>query len=339
MSLTDGHTPNLNLTQPADGASDDTWGLKTNSNWSILDALFGVGGANTVVKTNAAGNAAVQGIDISTPTPLARFINWFTGTSQRWQMGANATAESGANFGSDLVLSRYDDLGNVIDVPVTITRSTGVVKFAQTPTVGANKIINAGDLSAVGAFYEPVGTIKMYVGTVDPPAVATPVGDGIQHYMLCDGRSLVGTAFPALFAIIGTQYGGSAGNFNLPNTAERVIVGKSTTQTLIPQYDARAMGNSFGEGRHIQLGTELAAHAHTITDPGHAHDVHYTNSNNNPATGAGAIVTSIAPAGGNVTTQTASKTIGIAATDSFGAAAPMNVVQPSLVAQFIIRVI
>ena len=338
MSLTDGHTPNLNLTQPADGASDDTWGLKTNSNWSILDALFGVGGANTVVKTNAAGNAAVQGIDISTPTPLARFINWFTGTSQRWQMGANATAESGANFGSDLVLSRYDDLGNVIDVPVTITRSTGVVKFAQTPTVGANKIINAGDLSAVGAFYEPVGTIKMYVGTVDPPAVATPVGDGIQHYMLCNGRSLVGTAFPALFAVIGTQYGGSAGNFNLPNTAERVIVGKSTTQTLIPQYDARAMGNSFGEGNHALALGELAAHAHTV-DTTHTHAFTYQQTNNNPATGVGGVVARLSTSGDNTAFTVPSGGSAAAPSSFVGSGTGHNNVQPSLVAQFIIRVI
>jgi microcystin-dependent protein len=343
MSFTDGFTTNLHLTKPADGGSDDTWGQKTNANWDTVDGLFASTGSGTIVRRDATGAVdAGPGINIKGANTVARIIQWFTGTGTatlRWLMGVDTTNEAGSNAGSNFAFSRYDDLGNVIDQPINIARSTGVVKFSQAPTVGANTIVHQGNLgSLAGAYVEPVGTIKMYVGTSDPPAVAAPAGDGIQHYLLCDGRSLVGTAFPALFAIIGTQYGGTGGNFNLPNTAERVIIGKSAARTLIPQYDATAMGNSFGEGNHALVTGELAAHTHTV-DTTHTHAFTYQQTNNNPGTGAAGVCARLSASGDNTPFTVPSGGNAAAPSSSAGSGTGHNNVQPALVAQFIIRVI
>ena len=39
--MADAITPNLGLTKPEVGASDDTWGEKTNANWDIVDNISG----------------------------------------------------------------------------------------------------------------------------------------------------------------------------------------------------------------------------------------------------------------------------------------------------------
>lgn len=57
----------------------------------------------------------------------------------------------------------------------------------------------------------PVGTILAFGGT------AVPAG-----YLACDGSSVSNTAYPALFAVIGTSWGGNgAPNFNLPDLRGR----------------------------------------------------------------------------------------------------------------------
>lgn len=60
-----------------------------------------------------------------------RDMMWQTSGSNRWGIRANNTAESGGNAGSNFQLSRYDDTGTILDSPITISRSTGVVSFTN----------------------------------------------------------------------------------------------------------------------------------------------------------------------------------------------------------------
>jgi microcystin-dependent protein len=326
--MPDTFTPNLNFTLPEIGASPDTWGNKSNANWSAIDVLFGaVGSPNSVVRNNSGGFASVFNTAYFGPAGAVRANYYYTGLPTgspflRWISGAAGDAEAGANAGSSWSVQRYDDTGAFLGNSIVINRATGVVVMEATPQVGANSVYHQGNLPAVIATVsEPVGTIKMYVGNTDPAG---------GNFMLCDGRAISRTTYAALFTVIGTQFGAGDGTttFNIPNTAERVIVGKSTTQTLIPQFDARAMGNSFGEGRHTQITAEVGSHAHSITDPKHHHTL--TASLNAPSGGGGLI-------GGVGAAVTSDELTGITVNAS-PAAAPMNVVQPSLVLQFIIRV-
>jgi hypothetical protein len=67
-----------------------------------------------------------------------------TGASNRWTFQVTSGAETGSNAGSNFSLYRYDDAGTVIDAPFAVTRSTGVVAFTQTPTVGGTAVSLAG---------------------------------------------------------------------------------------------------------------------------------------------------------------------------------------------------
>jgi microcystin-dependent protein len=330
--VADAHTVNLNLTLPEVGSSPDTWGDKINADMTAIDALFPQG-AKPAVQSNPAGNADIPGgVDIHASPDANKFINFYTGdlipANLRWSIGVANDPEgpTGSNAGSTLVFYRYSDAGAAIGNAFGIVRSTGRCVFEATPTIYPGyDVYHQGNLDPVLAtMTEPVGTVKMYVGTSDPSG-------GV--YMLCDGRAISRTTYATLFGVIGVVYGAGDGSttFNIPNTAERVIIGKSATQTLIPQYDARAMGNSFGEGRHTQLPAELAAHVHTIA--AHHHDVKYTVFQ---AGGTGTNFMTAITGAGAITAQT--QDTPLTSDNNVGGGSPLNVVQPSLVMQFIIRV-
>jgi len=69
----------------------------------------------------------------------------------------------------------------------------------------------------------PIGAVMEYAGDDDPTG-----------WLICDGRSLAESAQPNLFAVIGTTYGGSSPNFNLPDlqTNNKVAAGATDNADL-----------------------------------------------------------------------------------------------------------
>lgn len=104
------------------------------------------------------------------------------------------------------------------------------------------------------------GTITMYAGESDPPG---------GEWLICDGRGLLTTEYPDLFALLGYTYGGTDNTFNIPDMSGRVGVGSTPS---------RPLGSQGGQAE-VTLGVnELPSHSHTtqphnhtVTDPGHNH--------------------------------------------------------------------
>ena len=82
-------------------------------------------------------------------------------------------------------------------------------------------------------------------------------------WLMCDGSSYLRTAYPLLFAVIGTTYGSVDGtHFNVPQLAGQVPVGIGGTLGL-------TLGQQFGEVTHLLTGPESGVQAHShgiVTD-------------------------------------------------------------------------
>ena len=88
----------------------------------------------------------------------------------------------------------------------------------------------------------PVASVQAFAGATAPTG-----------WLLCDGTEYIQGDYAALFAVIGQTYGGSAGNFRVPDTGGRVIIGKDGT------YALNATG---GATTHTLSTAEMPNHRH-----------------------------------------------------------------------------
>ena len=86
------------------------------------------------------------------------------------------------------------------------------------------------------------GSILMYASNTIP---TTQTISGLNDFLLCDGSSYSTTTYSDLYAVIGTTFGGSGSNFNVPDY-----------RTYFP----------VGVGGSFVLGTAVSASAATGTD-------------------------------------------------------------------------
>lgn len=107
------------------------------------DSVLTIGGANNFNATEKlVANAG-----------FTRAIQSFTGANQRWALNlGNATAEGGANAGSDLTIQNYNDAGALLGTALTIARSTGNVTLANVLIASAGAVgapaITLGDATS-----------------------------------------------------------------------------------------------------------------------------------------------------------------------------------------------
>jgi microcystin-dependent protein len=335
-------TTNLGLTEPDIGGSNNVWGNLLNTDLGLIDQRFAgvvpfnpTTGAGAVISRDVSGNAATSGVTVSAAAGVGRLIQFLTGTVERWWLGTDGSAESSGNLGSNFLIARFADDGSFIDNPFTIVRQTGLAAFTQIPTAAGSPVLTQATSGALGAL---VGSIQMWAGNFDPPTVG-----GVQYWMVCNGRSLLVSSFPALNAAIGTLYGGSGGNFNIPNLQGRTVVGIDGSSLF------GSPGAISGELTHTLSVTEMPNHNHTLTDPGHKHQITSMRSANagNPSGATTAVWSPSAPSTSQPT-DVGAGTFGGApggppngtgiTIAAAGGGSGMNIVQPSMAMNFIIRV-
>lgn len=95
-----------------------------------------------------------------------------------------------------------------------------------------------------------LGEIRIFAGNYAP-----------MDWELCDGRPMPIAEYQALYALIGTTYGGDGVNtFNLPDLRGRLPLHMGTGPGLTP----RTIGSSFGTEREVLGLTQIPAHTHNI---------------------------------------------------------------------------
>lgn len=128
----------------------------------------------------------------------------------RWLMGKSGGAESSGNAGSDFFVNRYDDAGAIIDTPINIVRSTGVIALTN---------ISLSTLSVTGS----IGTSAQVLH-----GGATPFWGSVSLTSDVSGVLPVANG--------GTGQTTAAGAFAAvsPQTTKGDLIGFSTTPVRVP---------------------------------------------------------------------------------------------------------
>ena len=168
----------------------------------------------------------------------------------------------------------------------------------------------------------PVGSVIAFAG------VTAPAG-----WTNCNGNAVSRTTYSNLFAVVGTTYGAGDGSttFNLPDMRGRTGIGAGQGGAL----SNRNLGETPGEETHTLSILEMPNHSHNVHDNGHSHPQVVTANSGGPSQrldyrqdGPGQIY----PQGVNTGTGFAA----ISET-AVGGSQPHNVMQPSLVLNYIIK--
>lgn len=125
-------------------------GLGTAATWPVGTSGATLGLLSTVNtytgKQNFSGGiSATTVIDLTGASGAQSAINILNGTSLRWKIYKEETADSATSTGSDLRIGRYNNSGVFIDNVLTISRTTGAITLSQPLPItsggtGANSI-------------------------------------------------------------------------------------------------------------------------------------------------------------------------------------------------------
>jgi hypothetical protein len=105
-----------------------------------------------------------------------------TGTLSRWTLYKSATAEAGANAGSDFILQAYDDAGASLGTALTVTRATRIANFSVSPTAPTATLGDSTTKLATTAFVQTaVTTVAQNSQTGSYTLVLADAGKHIYH--------------------------------------------------------------------------------------------------------------------------------------------------------------
>lgn len=279
---------------------------------SIVNAS-GFFGATAVVNGNATiNNSVIIGNSLTTGTSgTTRFLR--SGGDSYLQFGLNGSDNSSANLIFTTINANTEwmrivgsgsgngNIGIGTQTPLTRLDVNGIVRAQSNVHIGTTANVQINGTGAVTIAntsttivrdmfgIAPTGTILMWVGT----KATVPTG-----WVLCDGSSYSTTGtYANLYAVIQNFYGGSGGNFNVPNLQQRFPMGAGETSGTLPfpsgdtptlnatggvqSHSHTITVNSGGAHQHTVSGTTDSAgsHSHTITVDavsGHTHDYNFT---------------------------------------------------------------
>lgn len=151
--------------------------------------------------------------------------------------------------------------GNIVERLIRIDEALiYLVSGALSYAVDREPLNQTGTLTVDDARTALADMLSIYFNEA---VVMTPVGGMLMwftdtppdRWLICDGTGVLKTAYPELFALWGTKYGGSVDFFGLPDLKERSPFGASFAYPL----DTHA-----GEKSHTLTLAEIPAHGHNL---------------------------------------------------------------------------
>jgi microcystin-dependent protein len=248
-----------------------------------------------------------------------------------------------------------------------------MIAFTPHTTSGAPVTLNVDGLGAKALRFSPSG-VELPAGTLvqGTPYVATffnatnewilqglagnpyniPLGGMIEFtgttapngsFVLPFGQAISRTTYAAYFAMVGATYGAGDGSttFHVIDKRGRVSAGKddmggTSANRLTNQsggLNGDVLGATGGSETHALSTAELAVHSHGVTDPTHVHTNSVPNGgvNVSPQAGPGVVANTS-------TTSTTAASTGISINNA-GSGSAHNNVQPTIIVNYILRVL
>lgn len=250
------NTVNRGLIVPNTGDLVGAWGTAAlNPDFVAIDGCFGGVVTVSLTNTNVSLSVATGSITPSAgPTQSDNAVIKFTGTLTgncviTFPCPGFYIVENNCTLGAFNVQVRAAGTGSVLGLPPG--------EPCHIYNDGTDfKFVNMG---RVGSY------IKMGVSTTPAWMSACTV----LPYLICVGATHTIATFPALFAVIGTAFGGNGINtFAVPDLGGRVDAMRDFLGTRLTSGVSGVDGSTVG----AVGGTQLAqTHSHGVTDPGHNH--------------------------------------------------------------------
>ena len=121
--------------------------------------------SNAMMTINSSSNATPAYFRVFRDAGQFGGMSINTGSTSRWLVAGNNTAEAGSDAGSDFIIRRYSDAGGSLGDALTITRSTGNATFSGTvtaptftPSTSINLVAVADTATAATHYYVETAT-------------------------------------------------------------------------------------------------------------------------------------------------------------------------------------
>lgn len=220
---------------------------------AFLDARDVELGETTVLEQRGDAYLAATGAE----TSLDADVHQYGGFRYRehWDVGDIVTvrnAERGLAYAARIVEVEKAFERSAAAPAITATLGRPFPTLASRTSAGRAAATADGAVGAASGGM-PVGSVVLW------PAPAPPT-----DWLTCDGSSLLRSAFPALFAVVGTTYGAADGtHFSLPDYRGRVPVGLKVSDT-----DFDTLGETTGAKTATPSAHAVTqSAAHTVTQP------------------------------------------------------------------------
>ncbi len=233
------------------------------------------------------------------------FFNGLTGDSDSYALSISGVASLSTGMEFTFIASDSNAGAATLNInglgAKSIFREDGNALADQDigPQFAMQAVYNNGSFRLLNRTEVPVGSITAYA------SVSAPNG-----WLVADGSAVSRTTYARLFRLLRTQYGVGDGSttFNLPDLGGRMPIGIGTG-VASTSYDS--LGEKGGHTTHTQTVAELAPHTHTVSNAGSP--------------------------GSNVAQSGAYGTNNDFQSGSTGSGTAMNIQNPYLTVQFIIK--
>lgn len=182
-------------------------------------------------KQSFSSNINVTGTaEITTAAGTPASVGYYTGANVRWAITKSGDSESGSNAGSNFLISRYADNGSLLDNPVVISRSTGVVTLSQPLPLSSG---GTGG-NSLGAARTSLGINNVdNTSDINKP-VSTAVSTALSSKLDKIGGNLTGSLFST--SVIATESYLRAGTFLIAaggvSEGGQLVLGYKTYSTI-----------------------------------------------------------------------------------------------------------